>query len=298
MILRLVAAGDGIESNAPDSLAAQSRSLGLSSIPSLGDGVMLGTAWIDRPVDTQGRAPCFHVLLSAAWKRGHAQANDDLASLRSPEALPDDPKRLTRSRRRNAVSETRKLAAILVSDVVGYSRLTGADEDRILARLRTLRSDLIDPTIAVHHGRVVKRTGDGAIVEFRSVVDAVNCAIEVQRAMVERNAEVAPDKRIEFRIGIHLGDVVEESDGDLMGDGVNIAARLEGIAKPGGICISEQAYWQVKGRLDLEVSDLGPKPLKNIAEPIRVYSLEVGTPAQRSPRRPRYPKNRPRPASR
>src|ERR1700758_3147515 len=113
------------------------------------------------------------------------------------------------------MSETRKLAAILVSDVVGYSRLAGADEDRILARLRTLRSDLIDPTIAVHHGRIVKRTGDGSIIEFRSVVDAVNCAIEVQRAMVERNAEVAPDRRIEFRIGIHLGDVVEESDGDL-----------------------------------------------------------------------------------
>ena len=155
-----------------------------------------------------------------------------LASLRChPRLCPDDPKRLTRSRRRSAVSETRKLAAILVSDVVGYSRLAGADEDRILARLRTLRSDLIDPTIAVHHGRVVKRTGDGAIVEFRSVVDAVSCAIEVQRAMVERNAEVAPDKRIEFRIGIHLGDVVEESDGDLMGDGVNIAARLQGIAR-------------------------------------------------------------------
>ena len=114
-----------------------------------------------------------------------------------------------------------------MSDVVGYSRLAGADEDRILARLRALRSDLIDPTIAVHHGRIVKRTGDGAIVEFRSVVDAVNCAIEVQRAMVDRNAGVAPDKRIEFRIGVHLGDVVEESDGDLMGDGVNIAARLE-----------------------------------------------------------------------
>jgi adenylate cyclase len=160
------------------------------------------------------------------------------------------------------VGETRKLAAILVSDVVGYSRLAGADEDRILARLRALRSDLIDPTIAVHHGRVVKRTGDGAIVEFRSVVDAVNCAIEVQRAMVERNAEVAPDKRIEFRIGIHLGDVVEESDGDLMGDGVNIAARLESIANPGAICLSEQAYWQVKGRLDLAVSDLGPTQLK------------------------------------
>ena len=177
------------------------------------------------------------------------------------------------------MSETRKLAAILVSDVVGYSRLAGADEDRILARLRTLRSDLIDPTIAVHHGRIVKRTGDGSIIEFRSVVDAVNCAIEVQRAMVERNAEVAPDKRIEFRIGIHLGDVVEESDGDLMGDGVNIAARLEGICEPGAVCLSEDAYRQVKGRIDLKVSDLGLTQLKNIAEAIRVYSLEIGAPA-------------------
>ena len=177
------------------------------------------------------------------------------------------------------MSETRKLAAILVSDVVGYSRLTGADEDRILARLRALRSDLIDPTTAVHHGRVVKRTGDGAIVEFRSVVDALNCAIEVQRAMGERNAEVAPNKRIELRIGIHLGDVVEESDGDLMGDGVNIAARLEGIAKPGAICLSEDAYRQVKGRLDVAATDLGPTQLKNIAEPIRVYSLQVGAQA-------------------
>ena len=191
------------------------------------------------------------------------------------------------------MSETRKLAAILVSDVVGYSRLAGADEDRILARLRTLRSDLIDPTIAVHHGRVVKRTGDGSIVEFRSVVDAVNCAIEVQRAMVERNAGVAPDKRIEFRIGIHLGDVVEESDGDLMGDGVNIAARLEGIAKPGAICLSEDAYRQVKGRLDLAVSDLGPTQLKNIADPVRVYSLEVGKPAQAKPATETKPSEKP-----
>ena len=176
------------------------------------------------------------------------------------------------------MSETRKLAAILVSDVVGYSRLAGADEDRILARLRTLRSDLIDPTIAVHHGRIVKRTGDGSIIEFRSVVDAVRCALEVQHAMVERNAGVALEKRIEFRIGIHLGDVVEETDGDLMGDGVNIAARLEGVAKSGGICLSEDVYRQVKGRLDLAAADLGPTQLKNIAEPIRVYSLEVGQP--------------------
>ena len=177
------------------------------------------------------------------------------------------------------MAETRKLAAILCSDVVGYSRLAGADEDRILARLRALRSDVIDPTIAVHNGRVVKRTGDGSIIEFRSVVDAVRCAIEVQNAMVERNAGVPEDRRILFRIGIHLGDVVEESDGDLMGDGINIAARLESIAEPGAICLSEQAYWQVKGRLDLAVTDLGPTQLKNIAEPIRVYSLDVDRPA-------------------
>jgi TolB-like protein/class 3 adenylate cyclase len=195
----------------------------------------------------------------------------------------DDPKRLTRSRRRSAVVETRKIAAILVADVVGYSRLAGTDEDRTLSRLRGLRSDLIDPAIAAHHGRIVKRTGDGSIVEFRSVVDAVNCAIEVQRAMVDRNAGVAPDKRIEFRIGIHLGDVVEESDGDLMGDGVNIAARLEGIAQPGAICLSEDAYRQVKGRLDLPVSDLGPTQLKNIADPIHLYSLGVGQTAKPVP---------------
>jgi TolB-like protein/class 3 adenylate cyclase len=181
------------------------------------------------------------------------------------------------------MSETRKIAAILVSDVVGYSRLAGADEDRTLARLRALRSDLIDPTISVHHGRVVKRTGDGSVIEFRSVVDAVRCALEVQHAMVERNAGVALQKRIEFRIGIHLGDVVEETDGDLMGDGVNIAARLEGFAAPGAICLSEDAYRQVKGRLDLAVRDLGPTQLKNIAEPIRVYSLEVGKPAHPKP---------------
>ena len=184
------------------------------------------------------------------------------------------------------MGETRKIAAILVADIVGYSRLAGADEDRILARLRALRSDLIDPTIAIHHGRIVKRTGDGSLIEFRSVVDAVRCAIEVQNGLVERNAGLPPERRIEFRVGIHLGDVVEEADGDLMGDGVNIAARLEGIAKPGGICLSEQAYWQVKGRLDLAVTDLGPTQLKNIAEPIRVYSLEVGKLAQAKPTKP------------
>ena len=150
---------------------------------------------------------------------------------------------------RHAVVETRKLVAILAADVVGYSRLAGSDEVRTLARLPALRSDLIDPTIAVYNGRVVKRTGDGSIVEFRSVVDAVRCAIEVQNGMVERNAGLPPERRIEFRVGIHVGDVVEESDGDLMGDGVNVAARLEGIAKPGAICLSEDAYRKVKSRL-------------------------------------------------
>jgi adenylate cyclase len=173
------------------------------------------------------------------------------------------------------MGETRKLAAILVADIVGYSRLAGADEDRILARLRTLRSDLIDPTLAVHHGRVVKRTGDGSIIEFRSVVDAVRCAIEVQNGLVERNAGLPPEKRIEFRVGIHVGDVVEESDGDLMGNGVNIAARLEGIAEPGGVCLSNAAYEQVRDKLKCDFVDLGDMDLKNIARPVRVYRVDM-----------------------
>jgi class 3 adenylate cyclase len=183
-------------------------------------------ARLERPLE---RRVCIpgppRASINAAWKCSHAKATatGDLP----PSAI--------------AVSETRKLAAILVADIVGYSRLAGADEDRILARLRTLRSDLIDPIIAVHHGRIVKRTGDGSIIEFRSVVDAVRCAIEVQSGLAERNAGVPLEERIEYRVGIHLGDVVEENDGDLMGDGVNIAARLEGVAKPGAICLSEQA---------------------------------------------------------
>ena len=181
------------------------------------------------------------------------------------------------------MSETRKIAAILAADVVGFSRMASADEDRTLARLRALRVDLIDPAIVGQNGHVFKRTGDGALVEFRSVVEAVRCAITIQNAMIERNVGIPADQRIEFRIGIHLGDVVEESDGDLMGDGVNIAARLEGVAAPGAICLSEQAYWQVKGRLDLAVTDLGPTQLKNIADPVRVYSLQVGKPAQAKP---------------
>ena len=197
------------------------------------------------------------------------------------------------------MGETRKIAAILVADVVGYSRLAAADEDRTLSRLRGLRSDLIDPAIAAHHGRIVKRAGDGSIIEFRSVVDAVRCAIEVQTSMLERNAGVPPERRIEFRVGIHLGDVVEESDGDLMGDGVNIAARLEGIAKSGAICLSEDAYRQVKGRLDLAATDLGPGPSSRTSPSrsgfIRWKSASLRS---RSPRPLHRRKNPPRRASR
>ena len=173
------------------------------------------------------------------------------------------------------MSEIRKIAAILVADVVGYSRLAGADEDRTLSRLRGLRSDLIDPAIAAHRGRIVKRTGDGSLIEFRSVVDAVRCAIEVQSGLIERNAGLPPERRIEFRVGIHLGDVVEESDGDLMGDGVNIAARLESMCEPGGICLSGAAHEQVRDRLKESFADLGEKQLKNIARPVRVFGLSA-----------------------
>ncbi|MGH7089726.1 MAG: adenylate/guanylate cyclase domain-containing protein [Stellaceae bacterium] len=176
-------------------------------------------------------------------------------------------------------SGQRKLAAILAADVAGYSRLAGADEERTLARLRALRSDLIDPTISVHKGRVFKRTGDGILIEFRSVVDAVRCAVEVQAAMIERNAGLSIARRIEFRIGIHLGDVVEESDGDLLGDGINVAARLETIADPGGICLSEDAWRQVRDKVAAGFLDLGEKRLKNIARPLRVYAHRI-EPAQ------------------
>jgi class 3 adenylate cyclase/tetratricopeptide (TPR) repeat protein len=172
------------------------------------------------------------------------------------------------------MGETRKLAAILVADVVGYSRLAGADEERTLADLRAIRSDLIDPIIAVHHGRVVKRTGDGSLIEFRSVVDAVRCAIEVQSGLMERNAGMPEDRRIQFRVGIHVGDVVEESDGDLMGDGVNIAARLESIAKPGGVCLSEDAWRQLQGKVEANFADAGEQRLKNIVRPVRAFHLE------------------------
>ena len=183
------------------------------------------------------------------------------------------------------MAESRKVAAILVADIVGYSRLTGADEEGTLARLRALRSDFIDPTIAMHNGRVVKRTGDGAIVEFRSVVEAVRCAVEVRDGLAQRNAHLLDDQRIEARVGIHLGDVIEEADGDLMGDGVNIAARLEGICEPAAIYLSEDAYRQVRDKINETFVDLGEQNLKNIARPMRAYALTAptgGRPASRS----------------
>jgi class 3 adenylate cyclase len=171
------------------------------------------------------------------------------------------------------MGETRKIAAILVADVVGYSRLTGIDEEATLARLRNLRAELFNPTVEAHDGRVVKRTGDGVILEFRSVVEAVRCALDVITGLAERNADLPQGQRIEVRTGIHLGDVVEEPDGDLLGDGVNIAARLEGICQPGGILLSEDAWRQVRDRLQETFIDLGEKELKNIVRPMRVYGL-------------------------
>jgi len=173
------------------------------------------------------------------------------------------------------MTAVRKLTTILAADVASYSRLTGIDEEGTLKRLRALRSELIDPNIAAHRGRIVKTTGDGILIEFVSVVDAVRCAIDVQRGMMVRNADFVADKRIEFRMGIHLGDVIVEDDGDLMGDGVNIAARLEGIAEPGNICLSDAAYQQVRDRLREEFVNLGDKELKNIVRPVRVFSINV-----------------------
>ena len=172
-----------------------------------------------------------------------------------------------------AMSEGRKVAAILVADVVGYSRLTNLDEEATLALLKSLRSELFDPTIEARGGRVVKRLGDGVIVDFRSVVEAVRCATDLLRCLAERNARAPPNRKIEMRIGIHLGDVIEEADGDLMGDGVNIAARLESVCEPGAVYLSEDAWRQVRDRLPETFVDLGELPLKNIPRPMRTYAL-------------------------
>jgi adenylate cyclase len=167
---------------------------------------------------------------------------------------------------------TRRLAAILAADVVGYSRLMGTDEEGTHARLKAHLAELVEPKIGEHSGRVVKNTGDGLLAEFASVVDAVRCAEELQRAMIDREAGVPEDRRIRFRIGINLGDVIVEDD-DIFGDGVNVAARLEALAEPGGICISRMVRDQIRDRLPYAVQDLGEQNLKNIARPVRVYAL-------------------------
>jgi adenylate cyclase len=169
----------------------------------------------------------------------------------------------------------RRLAATLAADIAGYSRLMGIDEEGTLARLRTLRREVIDPKINEHHGRIVKTTGDGMLVEFGSVVDAARSAVEIQSVMVERNADIPDRKRIEFRVGINVGDIIIDRD-DIFGDGVNIAARLEAIADPGGVCMSGDAYRQVEGKVIGDFVDTGDQQLKNIARPIRVYRLQLG----------------------
>src|SRR3954464_8903402 len=179
----------------------------------------------------------------------------------------------------------RRLAAILAADVAGSCRLMGIDEEGTLAQLRALRKTLFDPKITEHHGRVVKNTGDGALVEFASVVDAVRCADEIQRSMAERNTDVPQDKRIEFRIGIHVGDIIIADD-DIFCDGVNIAVRLEGMAEPGGLCISDDAHRQVRGKVESTLEDMGSQSLKNIAEPMRAWRVRIGpssSPATKPP---------------
>jgi len=169
----------------------------------------------------------------------------------------------------------RRLAAILAADVAGYSRLMGADEEGTLARLKALRRELADPKIKEHRGRIVKTTGDGLLLEFASVVDAVRCAVEVQREMAERNAGVPPDRRIEFRMGINLGDIIKDGR-DIYGDGVNVAARLETLAEPGGICVSRVVRDQVRDKLAFSFEDMGEQQVKNIARPIRVHRILLG----------------------
>jgi TolB-like protein len=182
------------------------------------------------------------------------------------------------------MSQTRRLAAILAADVAGYSRLMGADEEGTLERLKALRRELLDPKIADHHGRIVKTTGDGVLVEFASVVDAVRCAVAVQQAMPERNGGVAAESRIELRIGINLGDVIVEGD-DLYGDGVNIAARIEALADPGGVFVSNTVHDHVRDRLPFVFEDLGEQQVKNIARPVRVYRVHDSS-AAKSPSAP------------
>jgi TolB-like protein/class 3 adenylate cyclase len=176
----------------------------------------------------------------------------------------------------------RKLAAIIAADVVGYSRLMGIDEAATLAVLKTHRRELIDPKIAEHQGRIVKTTGDGLLIEFPSVIEAVQCAVEVQRAMQDRNKDIPADRRIEFRVGINLGDIIIDGD-DIYGDGVNVAARLEAIAEAHGICVSGVVHDQVRDKLDLAFEDLGQRQLKNIVRPVHVFRIAAPAIGLRTP---------------
>jgi len=178
------------------------------------------------------------------------------------------------------MAATRRLAAILAADVAGYSRLMGVDEEGTHERLKAHLREFVDPKIKGHRGRIVKNTGDGMLAEFSSVVDAVRCAAEIQRAMVDRDADAAEDRRIKLRIGINLGDIIVDSD-DIFGDGVNVAARLEALAEPGGICISRVVRDQIRDKLSYACEDMGEQSIKNIARPVRVYAMSVAAVADR-----------------
>jgi adenylate cyclase len=218
-------------------------------------------ARLRRKVEPEPRAPRFILTVPGGGYKFTAQSAQ-------PEALRPAPS--------PGGAQPRRLAAILAADIVGFSRLMGEDEEGTLSRLKACRGEIVDPKIAEHRGRIVKTTGDGTLVEFASVVDAVRCAVEINAAMAERNADLPKDKRIEFRIGINIGDIIVD-DTDIYGDGVNIAARLEGLADPGGICLSQAAADQVRGKLDIVIHDMGERELKNIARPVRVYRLRTGT---------------------
>src|SRR5262249_44701338 len=218
-----------------------------------------------------------HWLSLSSAKTRHDASESGRRVLRLPLECAATPVTIPAMRFRETALATetraeRRLTAVLAADVAGYSRLMGIDEEGTHARLRAHFRELVDPKIKEHRGHIVKKTGDGVLTEFPSVVDVVRCGMEVQRAMAERNAGTPPDKRIEFRLGINLGDVIAEGD-DIFGDGVNIAARLEALAEPGGICVSRVVRDQVRDRLEVAFEDLGEQQVKNIARPVRAYRV-------------------------
>src|SRR5262249_49710351 len=218
-----------------------------------------------------------HWLSLSSAKTRHDASESGRRVLRLPLECAATPVTIPAMRFRETALATetraeRRLAAVLAADVAGYSRLMGSDEEGTHARLRAHFRELVDPKIKEHRGRIVKNTGDGLLAEFSSVVDAVRCAVDVQQGMAERHAAVAPEKRIDFRIGINLGDVIVDGD-DIYGDGVSVAARLEAVAEPGGICVSRVVRDQVRDKLDYAFEDLAEQQVKNIARPVRVYAL-------------------------